>query len=66
MQLITGYDANAHHIIWGSTDINPWGECLTEYVVRTDLNIVNQGNDPTFVISKRKEVRDLTLTTDKK
>jgi hypothetical protein len=28
-----------------------------EYLVRTNLNIVNQGNDPTFVISKRKEVR---------
>jgi len=36
-----------------------------EYLVRSNLNAVNQGNDPTFVISKRKEVRDLTLRTDK-
>jgi len=36
-----------------------------EYLVRTNLNIVNRGNDPTFVISKGKEVRDLTLRNDK-
>jgi len=36
-----------------------------EYFVRNNLNIVNQGNDPTFVISKRKEIRDFTLRTDK-
>jgi hypothetical protein len=33
LQLIVGCDANAHHIIWGSTDINPRGECLMEYLV---------------------------------
>jgi hypothetical protein len=24
-QLIVGYDANAHHILWGSTGTNPRG-----------------------------------------
>jgi hypothetical protein len=28
MQLIIGCGAKAHHIIWGSMDINPHGECL--------------------------------------
>jgi splicing factor 45 len=32
LQLIIGCDANAHHIIWGSTDINPRGECLMGYL----------------------------------
>jgi hypothetical protein len=63
-QLIIGCDANAHHIIWGSTDINPQGECLMEYLVSTNLSILNKGNEPTFVLSNRKVI-DLTLGTDK-
>jgi hypothetical protein len=35
-----------------------------EYLVSSNLNIHNQGNKPTFVISNRKEVTDLTLGTD--
>jgi hypothetical protein len=40
LQLIVGCNANAHHIIWGSTDINPRGECLMEYLVSTNLSIL--------------------------
>jgi hypothetical protein len=65
LQLIVGCDVKAHHIIWGSMDINPRGECLMEYLVSTNLNILNKGDKPTFVISNRKEVTDLTLGTDK-
>jgi hypothetical protein len=46
-------------------DINPQGECLIEYLLSTNLNILNKGNEPTFVISNRKGVLDLTLGTDK-
>jgi hypothetical protein len=35
-----------------------------EYSVRTDLNFLNKGNEPTFALSNRKEVIDLTLGTD--
>ena len=38
MQLITGYDAKAHCITWGSTDINPKGECLMEHLISKELN----------------------------
>jgi hypothetical protein len=65
LQLILGCDSNAHHIMWGSMDINPRGECLMEYLVTTNVNILNKGNEPTFVISNRKEVIHLTLGTDK-
>ena len=60
MQLIVECDTNAHHIIWGSMDINPRGECLMEYtrMVSTNLSILNKGNEPTFIISNRKEVID--------
>ena len=65
LQLIVGCDANAQHITCGSTDINLRGECLMEYLVSTNLNILNKGNVPTFVISNTMEVIDLTLGTDK-
>lgn len=44
MQLIIGCYANAHHILWGSTDTNPRKESFTEYLVTSNLNTRNQGN----------------------
>jgi hypothetical protein len=32
-----------------------------EYVVSSNLNILNQGNEPTFLVRNRQEVIDLTL-----
>jgi hypothetical protein len=65
LQLIAGCDANARPIVWGSTGINPRGSSLLEYLVSANLNILNKGNEPTFVVSNRQEVIDLTLGTDK-
>ncbi|PNF19647.1 hypothetical protein B7P43_G18121 [Cryptotermes secundus] len=45
-QLIIGCDANAHHILWGSTGTNPRGESLMEFPVSSNLNILNHGNEP--------------------
>ena len=56
-------DANAHHILWGSTDINTRGESLMEYMISTNLNILNKGNEPTFLNVGRRQVIDLTLGT---
>jgi splicing factor 45 len=53
LQLIAGYDANAHHIVWGSTGISPRGSSLLEYLVSANLNILNKGNEPTFVVSNK-------------
>ena len=58
---IIGCDANAHHTVWGSTDINDRGESLFEYLVKNNIDISNRGNEPTFVNKIRKEVLDLTL-----
>jgi hypothetical protein len=63
-QLIIGCDANSHHILLGSMDINPRGESLVEFLVSSNLNILNWGNEPAFVISNRREVIDLTPWTD--
>jgi hypothetical protein len=64
LQLFAGCDANAHHIVSGSTGINPRGHYLLQYLVSTNLNILNKGNKPTFVVTNRQEVIDLTLRTD--
>ncbi|XP_055527440.1 uncharacterized protein LOC129720053 [Wyeomyia smithii] len=64
-QLIIGCDANAHHMVWGSSNINVRGDCLLRYLIPHNINICNQGNDPTFVTSIRQEVLDLTLCSSK-
>lgn len=62
-ELIIGCDSNAHHTIWGSTNINPRGKSLSEYLSSTDLIIKNRGNTPTFVNRIRKEIIDITLAS---
>ena len=58
---IVGTDANAHHTIWGSSDINPRGEDLLAYCASANLNFCNVGNKPTFRTKTRKEILNLTL-----
>ena len=58
---IIGCDANAHHTVWGSTDINSRGECLLDFLSTNNIDICNTGDTPTFVNSIRQEVLDLTL-----
>lgn len=63
--LIVGTDANAHHTIWGSTDINERGEQLLNFILGHNLVVGNRGAEPTFITSVRREVLDLTLANDK-
>ena len=58
---IVGTDANAHHTISGSSDINPRGEDLLAYCATADLNFCNVGDKLTFRTKTREEVLDLTL-----
>lgn len=62
--LILGGDANAHHSLWGSTDINNRGESLFNYLLSTNLVICNKGNRPTFYNRIREQVIDITLVTN--
>jgi hypothetical protein len=61
---IFGCGANAHHILWGRTSIKPRGDSPMEFPVCSNLNILNHGNEPTFVVCNRK-VTDLTLGSNK-
>ncbi|XP_050312879.1 uncharacterized protein LOC126747944 [Anthonomus grandis grandis] len=59
--LIIGCDANAHHTIWGSTGTNKRGESLLNYCAASGLNIINVGEEPTFVNILHREIIDLTI-----
>lgn len=61
LNFIIGCDANAHHTSWGSSDINPRGEALFDYLISHETCVVNEGNDPTFSANGREEVLDLTI-----
>ncbi|XP_012538026.1 uncharacterized protein LOC105837636 [Monomorium pharaonis] len=47
--------------MWRSTDTNRRGERLLEFLVSTDLKILNRGEEPTFVTAVKKEILDLTV-----
>jgi hypothetical protein len=64
-QLIIECHANEHHTSRGSTSNNPRGESLMKYLVSSNLNILNHGTEPTFVVCNRKEVIHQTLGTNK-
>ena len=61
LRLIIGADANAHNVVWGSSDTNIRGKSLLEYIISSDLYIANKSNKPTFVTSNRSEVIDITI-----
>ncbi|XP_063534976.1 uncharacterized protein LOC134744959 [Cydia strobilella] len=62
--LIIGCDANAHHVIWGSSDVNRRGEKVLDFLVSSSLQLLNKGNEPTFVNARRGEVIDITLASN--
>ncbi|KAG8233308.1 hypothetical protein J437_LFUL013778 [Ladona fulva] len=59
--LLVGCDSNSHHSVWGSSDVNPRGESLLEYLMTTELQLLNRGSQPTFRNSVTEEVIDITL-----
>ena len=59
--LITGSDANSQSKFWNSTKDNPRGEALLEYILASDLHVLNEGCKPTFENAIRKEVLDITM-----
>ena len=61
--LLLGCDANSHHKLWGSMGTNRRGEDLMDYLITTDLDILNTGTIPTFRNFVREEVIDITRCT---
>ncbi|KAG8239375.1 hypothetical protein J437_LFUL018717 [Ladona fulva] len=61
--LLVGCDSNSHHSVWGSSDVNPMGESLLEYLMTTELQLLNRGSQPTFRSNVREEVIDISICT---
>jgi hypothetical protein len=59
--LVIGCDTHTHHPTWGSSNINNRGESLFNFIMANNLDIMNKGNRPTFVTSKRQDVTDITI-----
>ncbi|XP_033218368.1 uncharacterized protein LOC117173832 [Belonocnema kinseyi] len=59
--MILGCDANAHHTIWSSKNINSRGEYLLDFLLTADLTILNRGCTPTFGTARCQEVIDITF-----
>ncbi len=62
--IIPGYECNAHHTLWGSTDINERVGLLFNYLLGTKLLLFNRGSMPTFMTRNRLEVLDITLMSE--
>ncbi|MCP3666940.1 MAG: hypothetical protein GY696_31350 [Gammaproteobacteria bacterium] len=63
IELVVGCDSNSHHTVWGSRDNNNRGDALAEYLVSSDLSVINRGGEPTFVAMQRQSMIDITLVS---
>jgi hypothetical protein len=66
ISIIIGCDSNSNHVIWSSTNrtnTNSRRVALKEYLYGPHLEILNQGDEPTFVTRIRQEVIDNTLAS---
>jgi hypothetical protein len=63
LPILIGSDANAHHTMWGSSDVNERGEQLLEFIIENERHILNQGHQPTFVTAIRQERLDVSLVS---
>jgi hypothetical protein len=61
LQIIIGADANAHHIVWGSSNTKSRGESLLEFIISRKLEVLNRDREPTFITQRQKVVIDITL-----
>jgi len=63
LELLLGCDANSHHVGWGSSNINPRGESLHDFILGKGLIILNRVTEPTFMDARRQEIIDITICT---
>ena len=59
--IVVGIDSNAHSTLWGCTANNKRGDILEEWLLPSNLSLVNQGNELTFVSAIGSSIIDLTL-----
>ena len=59
--LVIRCKSNSHHTVRGSTNCNDRGVALLGFLNSTNLEILNQGDYPTFCSAGRLEVIDITM-----
>ncbi|KAG8238577.1 hypothetical protein J437_LFUL018406 [Ladona fulva] len=60
---LVGCDSISHHSVSGSSDVNPRGGSILEYLMTIELQLLNRVSQPTFMNNVREEVIDITLCT---
>jgi ribonuclease HI len=63
-KLLLAIDANAHHPAWGSPEANPRGTLFESFLTNFNLQILNEGNTPTFVRKNCATHIDITITNN--
>src|SRR5699024_4729039 len=48
-KVFIGGDFNGHHMLWGSRRSSPRGEEICNFAATSDLHLLNQGDEPTFL-----------------
>ena len=61
LHLVVGCNSNTHHSARDITNCDSRGEALVEFLNSSNLEILNQGNEPTFCSGGRLEVIDISL-----
>ncbi|XP_017875796.1 uncharacterized protein LOC108622430 [Ceratina calcarata] len=61
--IIIGADTNSCHELWGSSTTNDRGLKLLDFINSNNLTWLNEGTRPTFSMSIREEILDVTLTS---
>ena len=54
-----------YNTVWGSSNTNSRGIKLLELIVSKHLLILNDGAEPTFVTTHRREVLDITIVSQR-
>ena len=63
LPLIIGCDTNGHHQMWGSKTNNKRGINLAEYILKVNMQSINEGNCPTFISANGETIIDVTFTS---
>ena len=59
--IIIGMDSNSHSTLWGCDVNNSRGDKLEEWIIQSNLSIVNSGNEKTYVAPTGSSIIDITL-----
>jgi hypothetical protein len=60
-ELIISTDSNSHHPAWGEIRSNNRGVAIHDWLLSSNLFLLNQGSTPTFTGSIGKSIIDLTI-----